>query len=130
MLDDQKQLLTQFFTLWAMLDPISHLPLFLGVTGDLSSQERRRADILAVVFAFFILIAGGIILLVFSISMVLGEPPSAVRSLADSRSDPLNVAVYPLATPIIAGPGSMLAIILHSLRRWSYDEADFQSIFT
>ena len=133
-LDDQKQLLTQFLTLWAMLDPISHLPLFLGVTGDLSSQERRRAAILAVVFAFFILIffgvvgqfmlqamgisllsfqiAGGIILLVFSISMVLGEPPSAVKSLADSRSDPLNVAVYPLATPIIAGPGSMLAIIL------------------
>jgi multiple antibiotic resistance protein len=133
-LDDQERLVTQFLTLWAMLDPIGHLPLFLGATGDLTRQERRRAAILAVVFAFFILtffgvagqfllhamgislmsfqIAGGIILMLFSISMVLGDPPSPARSAADPRSDPLNVAIYPLATPIIAGPGSMLAIIL------------------
>ncbi len=99
MLDDQKQIVTQFLTLWAMLDPIGHLPLFLGATGDLNPWVRRRAAILAVVFAFFILIffgiagqfllhamgssllsfqiAGGIILLVFSLSMVLGNPPAA-----------------------------------------------------
>jgi multiple antibiotic resistance protein len=133
-LDDQNQLLTQFLTLWAMLDPISHLPLFLGATSDLNSHDRRRAAVLGVVFAFLILlffgvagqflleamgislmsfqIAGGIILLVFSISMVLGDAPVAAKSPADAGSDPLNVAVYPLATPIIAGPGSMLAIIL------------------
>jgi multiple antibiotic resistance protein len=134
MLDDQNLLVTQFLTLWAMLDPIGHLPLFLGATGDLSPQERRRSAILAVVFAFFILvffgvagqfllhamgislmsfqIAGGIILLLFSISMVLGDPPSAAKPASDFINDPLDVAVYPLATPIIAGPGSMLAIIL------------------
>jgi multiple antibiotic resistance protein len=132
--DNQKHLVTQFLTLWAMLDPISHLSLFLGATSNLSSHERRRAAVLAVIFAFFILlffgvageflldamgislmsfqIAGGIILMLFSISMVLGEPPSASRSSADAGTDPLNVAVYPLATPIIAGPGSILAIIL------------------
>jgi multiple antibiotic resistance protein len=133
-LDDQNQIVTQFLTLWAMLDPIGHLPLFLGATGDLSRQERRRAAILAVIFAFFILIffgvagqillhamgisllsfqiAGGIILLLFSLSMVLGDPPSAAKSTTNPKGDPLNVAIYPLATPIIAGPGSMLAIIL------------------
>jgi multiple antibiotic resistance protein len=133
-LDDQNQIVTQFLTLWAMLDPIGHLPLFLGATGDLPPQARRRAAILAVVFAFFILlffgivgqfllhamgisllsfqIAGGIILLVFSLSMVLGNPPTAAQSPADPQTDPLGVAIYPLATPIIAGPGSMLAIIL------------------
>jgi multiple antibiotic resistance protein len=132
-LDDQNQIVTQFLTLWAMLDPIGHLPLFLGATGDLAPEARRRAAVLAVVFAFFILIffgiagqfllhamgisllsfqiAGGIILLVFSLSMVLGNPPTA-QSPTDPQSDPLSVAVYPLATPIIAGPGSMLAIIL------------------
>lgn len=134
MLDDQNQIVTQFLTLWAMLDPVGHLPLFLGATGDLSPWARRRAAVLAVVFAFFILIlfgiagqfllhamgisllsfqiAGGIILLVFSLSMVLGNPPTAAQSPADPQNDPLSVAVYPLATPIIAGPGSMLAIIL------------------
>ena len=133
-LDDQKHLVTQFLTLWAMLDPISHLSLFLGATSDLSSRERRRAAVLAVILAFLILvffgvagqflldamgislmsfqIAGGIILMLFSISMVLGEPPSASRLPADAGTDPLSVAVYPLATPIIAGPGSMLAIIV------------------
>jgi multiple antibiotic resistance protein len=132
-LDDQNHLLTQFLTLWAMLDPISHLSLFLGATGDLSSLERRRAAVLGVLIAFLILlffgvvgqflleamgislisfqIAGGIILLLFSTSMVLGDAPT-VKVPDGSRTDPLDVAIYPLATPIIAGPGSMLAIIL------------------
>jgi multiple antibiotic resistance protein len=57
-------------------------------------------------------IAGGIILLVFSLSMVLGNPPMTSQSPADHQNDPLGIAIYPLATPIIAGPGSMLAIIL------------------
>ena len=57
-------------------------------------------------------ISGGIILLVFSISMVLGDPPSAAKSPLDPKSDTLNIAIYPVATPIIAGPGSILAIIL------------------
>ncbi len=134
MLDDQNHFVTQLLTLWAMLDPIGHLPLFLGATGDLNPQARRRAAALAVVIAFFILfffgiagqfllhamgisllsfqIAGGIILLVFSLSMVLGNPQTAAKSPDDRQTDPLSVAVYPLATPIIAGPGSMLAIIL------------------
>ncbi|MCB8820820.1 MarC family protein [Microvirga rosea] len=134
MLEDQKLILNQFFTLWAMLDPISHLPLFLGATTELSGSERRRAALMAVGFAFFILmffgiagqfllhamgislisfqIAGGIILLLFSVSMVLSEPPSAARAATEASSNALNVAVYPLGTPIIAGPGAMLSIII------------------
>ena len=49
MLDDENHLVTQFLTLWAMLDPISHLPLFLAATVDLSGQEKRRAAVLGVV---------------------------------------------------------------------------------
>jgi multiple antibiotic resistance protein len=134
MLDDQNLIVNQFFTLWAMLDPISHLTLFLGATSDLTWPERKRAAVLAVLFAFFILlffgvagqfllhamgislisfqIAGGLILLLFSISMVLGEPHAASKSPLDPKSNALGTAVYPLATPIIAGPGSMLAIII------------------
>src|SRR5687767_11361 len=134
MLDDQNLLVTQFLTLWAVLDPIGHLPLFLGATGDLSPPDRRRAALLGVAFGFFILmffgvagqfllhamgisllsfqIAGGIILMVFSLSMVLGDSPSVVSSRPDPKGDPRDVAIHPLATPIIAGPGSMLAIIL------------------
>lgn len=134
MLEDQSLLVSQFFTLWAMLDPVGHLPLFLGATEELSHQERRRAAIIGIVSAFFILIffgvagqyllhamgisllsfqiAGGIILLLFSISMVLGEPRSRTTSTDGSAVDARKVAIYPVATPIIAGPGSMLAIII------------------
>jgi multiple antibiotic resistance protein len=44
-LDDENHLVTQFLTLWVMLDPISHLPLFLAATVDLSRQEKRRAAV-------------------------------------------------------------------------------------
>lgn len=134
MLEDQNLMLNQFFTLWAMLDPISHLPLFLGATAGLTQGERRRAAMMAVGFAYFILvffgiagqyllhamgislvsfqIAGGIILLLFSISMVLSEPPAPANSVTGASNNALNVAVYPLGTPIIAGPGAMLSIII------------------
>jgi multiple antibiotic resistance protein len=114
-LDDENHLVTQFLTLWAMLDPISHLPLFLAATVDLSGQEKRRAAVRGVVFAFFILIffgvagelllaamgislmsfqiAGGIILLVFSISMVLGDQPTAAKSPLDPMSDAVGLKV-------------------------------------
>ncbi len=134
MLKDQDLLVNQFFTLWAMLDPIGHLPLFLGATGELSAQDRRRAAILGIVIAFGILtafavigqvlleamgislkafqIAGGIILLLFALRMVLGDPAPAVKTPMEGPETALSTAVYPLATPIIAGPGSMLAIII------------------
>lgn len=134
MLEDQNLIVNQFFTLWAMLDPIGHLPLFLGATGDLAPRERRRAAILGVLVAFAILlafavvgqvlleamgislksfqIAGGIILLLFAIRMVLGESGPAPKVAADAPEGVLATAIYPLATPIIAGPGAMLAIIL------------------
>jgi len=80
-LDDQNHLLTQFLTLWARLDPISHLLLFLGATGDLSRLERRRAAVLAVLFAFLILtffgVAGQYLLDAMGISLIPFRSPAA-----------------------------------------------------
>lgn len=95
MLIDQTLLVTQFLTLFAVLDPISHTTLFLSVTGRLDPAERRKAALICVPVAFAILvvfaiigqyalaamnislisfqIAGGIILLIFALSMTLGE---------------------------------------------------------
>jgi multiple antibiotic resistance protein len=128
MIHDQRLFTTQLVTLLAVLDPVGHLTLFLTATSALDRRERRRAAVLAVGIAFAVLvglgvlgqyvlhamgisllsfqIAGGIIIFVFALSMVLGEPHTA-RTLGDGRS----VAVYPLAVPIIAGPGSMLAMV-------------------
>lgn len=132
MLDDYNLLTTQLVTLWAVLDPIGHLSLFLGATAALGQTERRRAALLSVMFAFCILaafsvagqlllhamgvsllsfqIAGGIIVFLFAVSMVLGDgTPTRPEVHKDSV---LALAIHPLATPIIAGPGSMLTMVL------------------
>jgi multiple antibiotic resistance protein len=140
MLPDQTLFLTQLVTLWAVFDPISHLPLFIAATPDFKGEERRRAAVISVLMAFVILavfgivgqfllaamgisllsfqIAGGIVLFLFAVSMVLGNASHALnvppkRSNAAARREAVTaVAVYPLATPIIAGPGGMLTIVL------------------
>jgi multiple antibiotic resistance protein len=138
MLQDQTLFLTQLVTLWAVLDPISHLPMFIGATAGLDAAERRRAAGLSVMLAFLILaafglagqfllhamgvsllsfqIAGGIVLFLFALSMVLGDPahaaPQATSDVASRRERVTSLAVYPLATPIIAGPGAMLTMVL------------------
>ncbi|MDB5532694.1 MAG: MarC family transcriptional regulator [Hyphomicrobiales bacterium] len=137
MLDDYRLFTTQLVILWAVLDPLSHLTLFMGATTSLTSAERRHAAWLSVVIAFGILtgfavvgplllhamgisllsfqIAGGIIVFLFAINMVLGEAQhqSFVRGESENESaSATSIAIYPLATPIIAGPGSMLTILL------------------
>ena len=104
MLPDQALFLTQLLTLWAVLDPVSHLPLFIGATADLKSEERRRAAVISVLLAFVILavfglvgqfllaamgisllsfqIAGGIVLFLFAVSMVLGDASHAIKAPA------------------------------------------------
>ncbi|WP_342643170.1 MarC family protein [Rhodoligotrophos ferricapiens] len=135
MIPDLTLFTTQFATLWIMLDPVGHLPLFLGATGTLSTKDRRLTALYAAIFAFLILvffgfagqallhamgvsllafqIAGGLILLLFSINMVLGESKPSTQ-LPDSAAEgrPINLAVFPLATPIMAGPGAILTIVL------------------
>lgn len=137
MLPDQALFITQLLTLWAVLDPVSHLPLFIAATSGFTATERRRAALISVLLAFTILavfgvggqillsamgisllsfqIAGGIVLFLFAVSMVLGDAAHAATPKPDasSRSDTvLATAVYPLATPIIAGPGAMLSMVL------------------
>lgn len=133
MLSDQKLFLTQLVTLLAVLDPVSHLTLFLTTTAGLPRRERWRVALLAVPLAFVVLasfgvvgqyvlhamgvsllsfqIAGGIIIFLFALTMVLGtqesEPP-AEHPGASLRS----LAVYPLAVPVLAGPGSILTIMV------------------
>jgi len=136
MIPDQALFVTQLLTLWAVLDPISHLPLFMTATTGLDTAGKRSAAIVGVLFAFLILtffgvvgqvllhamgisllsfqIAGGIILLLFALNMVLGQASPTQRdgSAMQPKESAISVAVYPLATPIIAGPGAILSTVL------------------
>jgi multiple antibiotic resistance protein len=133
MLDDYNLVVTQVVTLWAVLDPIGHLPLFLATTAGLQPSERRRVARIGVSLAFLILavfslagqlllhamgvsllsfqIAGGVILFLFAVSMALGTSGTPAGPGSPGHSV-LSIAIHPLATPIIAGPGSLLTMVL------------------
>jgi len=115
----------------AMIDPVSKLLIFSSLTSELSPQQRRKTALKATIFSGIILIgalvigqillsalgiqlisfqvAGGIILFLFGLQMVFKN--STHNSFARSESDH-DMAIFPLAVPSIAGPGSIMAVIL------------------
>ena len=125
-------LVVQFVVLWAVIDPIGSIPVYLTKTVGLSVEDRRKIARKAVMISagiliFFLIagqalleamqipltafqIAGGLVLLLFALTMIFGEgkPEQEIR-----LSSNLNeLAVYPLAVPSIASPGAMMAIVL------------------
>ena len=124
------ELFFDFVTLWVTIDPVGTMPLYLSVTKNLPATARKRAAVRATLIAFFILagflylgqylleamrvemlsfqIAGGIVLFLFSLSMIF-DRPSASQAPADEGHD---VAVFPLAMPSIATPGALLSVVV------------------
>ena len=127
-----EHLISTFIVLWAVIDPIGTVPVFLAVTRNYESAERKRIARIAVATAFFILlffiivgeillkylgvpllafqVSGGIILFIFALSMIFGEskPEEELRIIKNGD----ETAVFPLATPSIAGPGAIMAVVL------------------
>lgn len=123
---------SKFVLLWAVIDPIGTVPVFISATADRTPHERRRIALIAtaaaaLILLFFIVageavlvamgvpmpafqIAGGIILFLFALTMVFGEgkPESETKMLRSVH----DIAIYPLATPSIASPGAMMAVVL------------------
>jgi multiple antibiotic resistance protein len=124
--------LSEFVTLFIVVNPISALPMFLSVTQGFDASTRRHVALIAVLVSFGVLvcfiigggfvlekmgislrsfqIAGGIILFLVALDMVRGgsyAPPATGG--ADQAS---SVAIYPLAIPKLAGPGTMLTVVL------------------
>jgi multiple antibiotic resistance protein len=125
-----QELLALFVTLFVIIDPIGSVPVFIGLTGSLSPEARKRVALKAILVAggvllFFVLlgkvlfdaigvkltsfeIAGGILLFLFGVKMIF-DKPEGVDMPAEANHD---VAVFPLAIPSIAGPGAMLGAVV------------------
>lgn len=131
-MDGSQEAISQFVVLWAVIDPIGTVPVFISATADRTVAERRRIAFIASVAAagillFFIIvgepvllamgvpllafqIAGGIVLFLFALTMIFGESkPDAETEMLRSVED---TAIFPLATPSIASPGAMMAVVL------------------
>ncbi len=123
--------LTAFVALFVIIDPIGLAPLFLALTKNNTPAERRRIGIQAVIVGFSILlvfglvgemvldaigigmpafrISGGILLFLTAIEMLFEKRTQRRENQAESDNDP---SVFPLAMPLIAGPGAMTTMIL------------------
>ncbi|MER2508074.1 MarC family protein [Amaricoccus sp.] len=130
-------LVTTFVTLFVVIDPIALAPLFVTLTRGMPSARRRRVGLRAVVVAFGLLalfgiagepllsaigiglpafrISGGMLLFLIAVDMLFEkrterrERHTAEATADDSTPDP---SVFPLATPMIAGPGALATMIL------------------
>jgi multiple antibiotic resistance protein len=125
-----------FVTLMVLMDPIGLAPVFVAFTRRLDAAERRRAAVRATLaagtlilgFALFggvvldylhvsvesLSIAGGLLLLLVALEMLRGQDyPDDMEERASSRPAQ-DVALVPLATPLLAGPGAIATVIVLS----------------
>ncbi|MCB1390371.1 MAG: MarC family protein [Rhodobacteraceae bacterium] len=124
-------LATAFVTLFVIIDPVGLAPLFIPLTAGMDARQRRivglRACIIAaVLLAIFGLagetilttigitmpafqISGGILLFLTALDMLFDRRQSRREGHAATVPDP---SVFPLAMPLIAGPGAMTSMIL------------------
>ncbi|HEX8970783.1 MarC family protein [Oryzihumus sp.] len=117
-----------FVTLVVIMDPPGALPIFVGLTASLTHKQRvaaaRRASLVALgVIAAFAVFgqqiltylgislpslqgAGGLLLLIVALELLTGQES---EQHADAG---VNVALVPLGTPLLAGPGAIVATML------------------
>ena len=127
---------TVFVTLAVIMDPLGNVPLFLGLTAGRTNKKRRKLAWQAVLVS----------LAVISLFAVLGQQildylgigiPAlqgaggllltivALELLTDKQDDPsevdnVNVALVPLGTPLLAGPGAIVATIVFVQKSHSF----------
>lgn len=123
----------ELITLFVVIDPIGTLPVFLFATANVPANLHRSFALRAVLVAGAVLlafliggqyllellglrlgsfqVAGGIVLFLFALTMIFGDPKPE-REIEAAERDHLAGAVFPLAMPSIASPGAMLAIVI------------------
>lgn len=131
MLTDVTTLIAIYATLFVVIDPVGLTPIFVALTQGMSPERRRaiaaRACLIAVIiltlfglFGVAVLefvgismpafrIAGGILLFLTALDMLFERRTKRREDQMDERPDP---SVFPLALPLIAGPGAIATMIL------------------
>ncbi len=126
-----------FAALFAIMNPLSTLPVFLALTADLSPQDRRSAmmSMLATIVIGAIVcaiagqallsmfgidvqnfrLAGGLIVLLIALNMLNGEDNSAHHGTDNEQSTfqtGASSGIYPLGIPLTFGPGTIATLII------------------
>lgn len=131
-----------FLTVFIVIDPIGIVPLFISATNRMTEAQKKRTIWKAVAVAFVVLgiftlagrfilsffgispgsfyVAGGTLFFLISIDMLFGQPKRTKTSKEEEEEDSSSVAVFPLAIPMIAGPGTITTLMLYSADAPSY----------
>ena len=130
-------LLKAFVTLFVIVDPLALAPVFLALTTGLDDTERRRIALRAVTIAFVVLaafalggqrfvallgisfpafrIAGGLLLFSIAFEMLFERRQARQAATAEkavTEDEVQHIAAFPLAIPLISGPGAITATML------------------
>jgi len=133
---DTAFLLTAFVTLFVIIDPIALVPLFIPLTQGMDARQRRRIALRACLVATGVLtvfglvgdglltligisipafrIAGGILLFLTALDMLFERRTRRRedKTQPDTTQNHDDPSVFPLAIPLIAGPGAIASMIL------------------
>lgn len=129
-------LVTALATLFVAVDPLGLAPIFAGLTQEMDAATRRRIALIAPLLAFLILVffalfggtllgalgielpafqvAGGLLLFYAAFEMIFADRSQRKGKSAQDvvPEDSLTLAAFPLAIPLMAGPGAITAVIL------------------
>lgn len=122
-----------FITLFVVINPVAVIATFVSLTSNFSSEKRNKIALKAVFISTILLvafaiigdklldtmsisesafrIAGGFLLLLSAIEMVV-RTTSANNSKLEDVHNGTDISVYPLAIPLIAGPGALTSIVV------------------
>jgi len=136
---DAKLFVEVFVTLFVIMDPPGTIPLFLNLTSGRTPAVRKRLAGQAVLVAFFVITvfalfgqsiltylgitlpamqaAGGLLLLLVALELLTGKADEPAETTN------VNVALVPLGTPLLAGPGAIVATIVFVQRVHDASEA-------
>lgn len=127
---DWQLLISAFVTLFVIMDPPGTVPIFLALTSAMTRQQRKRAARQAVLVAFAVIVvfavfgqellnylnvslpalqaSGGLLLLLVAMELLTGK----MEDPEPSPNKSVNVALVPLGTPLLAGPGAIVATMV------------------
>lgn len=119
-----------FVTLFVIMDPFGTVPIFLSLTRQMPAQRMRHAASQAVTVSFLVIVAfaffgqqilnylhislpalqaaGGLLLLLVALELLTGKEEE------HAPTENINVALVPLGTPLMAGPGAIVATMVFS----------------
>lgn len=130
-----QQIIPIFLALFILIDPLGVSMIYLSLTAEMPLAKRRKIALRAPLIAFIVLglfiflgqtiigalgimpgslyVAGGILLFFVATDLLFAKPKRTKTSEQEEDSPGQDMAIFPLALPLLSGPGAITAILLY-----------------